>query len=304
VFSVGTEAAAFAGIALYALGLGFALPSTNLLVVELVSHGQAAALNILNFSWTVGALAGPFLIAALLKPVGLRGFLLLVGACTLAIALVEAVAFPKGHVVSASTRRGKLAPSGRMVFALVTFFFLFLYVGIENGFAGWVSTFSMRSQHTSEKTTAIVQSSFWAALLLGRLAAPLLLRMLREGSLILGGLALAAAGIVMAIASPSIAVLAVGVVLSGFGLSAIFPTAIAIFAEWFGTGGAGSIVLGCCGLGGAVIPWLVGEVSTRSQSLRLGLAVPLAAVAAAAVLYWAMNNTAREPRTSLTLGVP
>jgi fucose permease len=298
-FSVGTEAAAFVGIALYALGLGFALPSTNLLVVELVSRGQAAALNILNFSWTVGALVGPFLIAVLLKPVGLRGFLLLVGACTLVIAVVEAGAFPKAHLVSASTRHGKLAPSRRLVFALMTFFLLFLYVGIENGFAGWLSTFSMRSQHTSEKATAIVQSSFWAALLLGRLAAPLMLRMVREGSLILGGLALASAGIVTAIASPSLTVLAAGVLLSGFGLAAIFPTTIAIFTEWFGTGGAGSIVLGCCGFGGALIPWLVGEVSTHSQNLRLGLAVPLACTAVAALVYWAMASAARERKASL-----
>jgi fucose permease len=82
-------------------------------------------------------------------------------------------------------------------------------------------------------------------------------------------------------------------VLSGFGLSAIFPTAIAIFAEWFGTGGAGSIVLGCCGLGGAVIPWLVGEVSMRSHSLRVGLAVPLAAVIVAVALYRGMGRVAR-----------
>jgi fucose permease len=139
-----------------------------------------------------------------------------------------------------------------------------------------------------------VQSSFWAALLLGRLAAPLILRIVREGSVILAGLGLAAVGIMTAIASSSLPVLAAGVVLSGFGLSAIFPTAIAIFAEWFGTAGAGSIVLGCCGFGGAVIPWLVGEVSTRSHSLRLGLAVPLTAVAAAALLYWAIAGVANN----------
>jgi fucose permease len=121
---------------------------------------------------------------------------------------------------------------------------------------------------------------------------------LRESTVIVGGLALATIGMLAAIASPSLAVLAVGVALSGFGLAAIFPTTIAIFAEWFGTGGAGSIVLGCCGFGGAVIPWLVGEVSTRSQSLRLGLAVPLAATALAVALYWAMSSVAHEPKAT------
>src|SRR5262249_17502387 len=95
----GSLVAALVGIGIYGLGLGFALPSTNLLIVEMVSRGQAAALNILNFSWTVGALAGPFAIATLLKPVGLRGFLLLLSPCVLMIAVVEALAFPKGNIV-------------------------------------------------------------------------------------------------------------------------------------------------------------------------------------------------------------
>ena len=293
---IGTFPAAIVGIALYGIGLGFALPSTNLLVVELVSEGQAAALNILNFSWTLGALAGPFAIAAMLKPVGLRGFLFVLAALVLAIAVIEALAFPKGNVVSASTRHGKIAPSMRLSFALLTAFFLFLYVGIENGFAGWIPTFSIRSQHTSAKLTAIVNSSFWAALLLGRLLAPLVLRILREGTLIISGLALATFGIVLAVVSPSMPILEAGVLISGLGLAPVFPTAIAIFAEWYGTGGAGSIVLGCCGFGGAAIPWLVGVVSDRSQNLRLGLAVTLACTAAAALLYWLMRNVAREPK--------
>jgi len=299
VVGIGSMTMVMVGIAVYSLGLGFALPSTNLLIVELVSEGQAAALNILNFSWTVGALAAPFAISTLLKPIGLRGFLFLVAAAVGVIAVVEATTFPKGNIVSASTRRGKIAPSLRFPFALLTAIFLFLYVGIENGFAGWIPTFSIRSQHTAEKITAIVNSSFWAALLLGRLLAPLVLRIVREGSLILAGLTLAAIGIVVTIVSPNVAMLETGVLLGGLGLSAIFPTAIAIFAEWFGTGGAGSIVLGCCGLGGALVPWLVGVASNRSDNLRLGLAVNLVCIAAAAVLYGLMRNFAREPNEIL-----
>jgi MFS transporter, FHS family, glucose/mannose:H+ symporter len=299
--ALGTLPSAIAGIALYGLGLGFALPSTNLLIVEMVSAGQASALNILNFSWTLGAVLAPIAISAMLKPFGLRGFLFLLGAIVLLIGVMEATAFPKGNIVSPSTRRGKIAPSLRLAFAVLTTWFLFLYVGIENGFAGWVPAFSMRSQHTSERATAIIQSSFWTALLLGRLLAPLALRLLREGALIFSGLAVATVGIVLAILSPSVPILEAGVILSGLGMAAIFPTAIAIFAEWFGTGGAGSIVLGCCGFGGALVPWLVGIVSDRSQSLRLGLVVPLACVAIAAFLYWRIGLLAREEKNQAVM---
>jgi FHS family glucose/mannose:H+ symporter-like MFS transporter len=296
--AVGTFSLAMVGIALYGAGLGFALPSTNLLVVEMVKNESAAALNILNFSWTLGAVAAPMAISAMLKPVGLHGFLLLLGSVVLVIAAIETIAFPKRAPVETAVRQGKLPPDLRVYFAALAFVFLFLYVGIENGFAGWVPTFSIRSHQTSTQATAMVQSSFWGALLVGRLVAPLILRALTPGKLVLAGLGMAAAGIVLAIASPSMTILEAGVLLTGFGLSSVFPTAIAIFAEWYGTGGAGSIVLGCCGLGGAVVPWLVGEVSNRSQNLRLGLGVTLVSIAVAAVAYRKMSGAVRSPRVT------
>lgn len=296
--SFGTFPLVIVGIALYSLGLGFALPSTNLLIVELVSERQASALNILNFSWTLGAVLAPLAISAMLKPFGLRGFLWLLGAIVLLIGIIEAVAFPKGNVVSASTRHGKLDPSHRLAFAVITFFFLFLYVGIENGFAGWVPAFSIRSQHTSERVTAIIQSSFWASLLIGRLTAPIFLRFLREGTFIFSGLGVAAVGILLAILSPSVAVLEAGVILAAFGLAGVFPTGMAVFAQWYGTSGAGSIVLGLCGLGGALVPWLVGIVSERAHDLRLGFVLPLACVALAVLLYGRLSGLTRavEPQ--------
>jgi fucose permease len=39
-----------------------------------------------------------------------------------------------------------------------------------------------------------------------------------------------------------------------------------------------------CASGGAVLPWLTGLVSTRSGSLRMGFAVPVAALAALLLL--------------------
>jgi MFS transporter, FHS family, glucose/mannose:H+ symporter len=296
--SLGTLASAIVGIALYGAGLGFALPSTNLLVFEMVKDESAAALNILNFSWTLGALAAPMAITAMLQPIGLRGFLLLVGALILIIAAIEVVAFPKRGVVEPSVRQGKLAPDQRVLFAVMAFVFLFLYVGIENGFAGWVPTFSIRSQQTSPGMTAFVQSSFWAAILMGRLMAPLALRAVSPVRLVLFGLAAAATGILLAVGSPSVPVLEAGVLLSGFGLAAVFPTGISIFAEWYGTGGTGSIVLGCCGLGGALVPWLVGVVSDRSHNLRLGLAVTLACLVVAALAFHKLSSAAHRSRST------
>jgi fucose permease len=287
--AVGSFAPVRVGIALYGMGLGFALPSTNLLIVEMVSERQSSALNLLNLSWTLGALAGPFAIKVLMHPIGVRGFLVLLAVLVLVIGVSEVVSFPKGNIVSADTRRGKLGSTSRISFGLLMFFFMFLYVGIENGYVGWIPTFSIRSQQTSGTWTAIVNSSFWAALLLGRLSAPLVLRRVGERVVVVAGLVVAGIGIILSVISPSLLVLEIGVLLSGLGMSAVFPTTIAIFTEWFGTGGSGGAILGLCGLGGAVVPWLVGVVSTRSANLRLGLAVTLACTAVSALLFWRLN---------------
>ena len=285
------------GIGIYAFGLGFALPATNLLISELEPERRAAALNVLNFSWTLGALLAPLVIAAMLKPFGVRGFLFLLATIVFVIGAVESVMFPEAPKVSAEIRNGKLAPQLRLWFAVVMLAFMFLYVGIENGFSGWVSAFTIRTEHTSQFATAFVQSSFWATLLLGRLLAPLTLRVMRSSTLIFCGMAIASIGIVVALAAPQIAALELGVLLCGFGLGPVYPTSIALFTEWYGTRSTGSsIVLGACGLGGAVVPWIVGVVSDHSQSLRMGIAVTLVCLAVAAVLHWRISAvTEAEP---------
>ncbi len=50
------------------------------------------------------------------------------------------------------------------------------------------------------------------------------------------------------------------------------------------------IVFAICAGGGAVLPWLTGLVSTRTGSLRLGFAVPVAAVAAILILALLENS--------------
>ena len=77
-----------------------------------------------------------------------------------------------------------------------------------------------------------------------------------------------------------------GAGLAGLGLAAVFPTTFAIFTRHFGRQAsqlAGFVfVLG--GMGGALIPWLVGLTSARFGDLRIGLLVPLFGVASMIVL--------------------
>ena len=143
-----------------------------------------------------------------------------------------------------------------------------------------------------------MQSSFWGAILLGRLTAPLVLQVVRPAKLVFLGLFVATVGSALIVFAHDIQLFVIGVLASGIGLSAVFPTVIAIFTEWYGTGGAGSIVLGVPGLGGALFPWLVGVVGQKSGHLRLGMSVNIAVAAAALTVFFAMIQVALRGKST------
>jgi fucose permease len=81
---------------------------------------------------------------------------------------------------------------------------------------------------------------------------------------------------------------------TGFGLAVIFPITISLLSYFRGMEKriAGPM-FALAGLGGAVMPWLVGVISTRSGSLQRGLLAPLIATA---LLLWlhAVGTTGEE----------
>lgn len=296
VSATGMDEAALgmAGICLYGLGLGFALPATNLLVAEKVGEKRVGALNILNFFWTIGAMTGPLLIGFAQRSIGFRSFAWLLCIAFVFISIFDFAALPSADATAQASQTGKLSGRDRIGFAVLTCAFLMFYVGVENGFSGWLSVLGNRLHHVSLPTMAIIQSSFWGALLTGRLLAPVVVRTVPAFKLVFLGLAAAAVGIVVTVASPRVAQFEAGVLLCGIGLAALFPTAVAIFAEWYGTGGAGSIVLGMCGFGGAAVPLAVGVVGSYSGSLRAGFLVNLCCVLLALLTFWRIQALVRS----------
>lgn len=163
----------------------------------------------------------------------------------------------------------------------------FTYVGTEASIGGWVATHAHRLSFGVGTFWAVMPSMYWGALLLGRASAPLLLRKIRESSLAIGGLLLAFVGTACIFATHSIEFLAAGSALAGLGLSSIFPANLSLLARWFGNRApkVGSFVFPSASLGGAILPWLVGFISTYSGGLHRGLIVLSAGVAVMLTLY-------------------
>ncbi|GAC1439846.1 MAG: MFS transporter [Terriglobales bacterium] len=261
----------------FGIGLGLVIPTTNLLVSEPNPYNRAAALNLINLSWGVGAVSCPFLVAALL-PVhhtthmlyGVAALLTLVAVGVMrAVCPVLAPIRENTSGVSTGMWWSRWVPIVGALF--------FFYVGSEAGMSGWTATYAHRMIAGADTGWLLMPSLFWAGLLLGRATAPILLRHVRELKLAKFGLVLAILGIFVLLTSRYLSAIAISVSVAGLGFSSVFPIAIATLSHKFGskTSRIAGVMFALAGSGGATLPWLVGYTSSRFGSLKYGLLVPL-----------------------------
>jgi fucose permease len=130
-------------------------------------------------------------------------------------------------------------------------------------------------------------SFFYAALMLGRWAAPLALRSIDEVRLVQGGLLVGCAGMGGLVLSHEWWGVILSASVAGLGLACVYPITISLLSREFGAGAAriGSLMFFLSNIGGGLLPWVVGLSSNHFDSLKAGLAVPLIGCAAMYGLY-------------------
>ncbi|HXH66134.1 MAG TPA: MFS transporter [Candidatus Limnocylindrales bacterium] len=268
-------------VAIYGTGYGLASPSVNLRATQLPSSNVAAAVSLLNFSWGIGAVSSPFLVAFFLGHLSLRSLASVLTACFLALALAHFVqqADPAASVEAPPKRsyavwRATLQPAPWISLALLFFF----YVGIEVSVGGWVALDEKRMVGFNAAKMAPAPAFFYGFLLLGRFLLPLALKYFSQRTLSVGGLLLTVAGVALVTLADSPLVLHAGALLAGFGCAPQYPIYVTWLAARFkddSTWLAG-LFFGAAGIGSSMIPWLVGVVASQSDSLRYGFILPLA----------------------------
>lgn len=265
-------------IAAFGAGNGVAVPAANLMVAELNPNRRSATLNWLNFCWSAGAVACPFLVAAADKAHHVSLFLIVVAALSLALALFLTLT-PNIEPSAKKSRPGNdVFLLGKQVWVFVTFAALFLvYVGTENGFGFWVASFAKSLGTLTAAVALITPSFFYAALTMGRLLAPFLLRSLSEIRLAQAGLILGCAGMAGMIFSRQLPAVIVSACAAGLGLSSIYPITISLLSREFGARSSriGSIMFVLSNIGGGLFPWIVGVTSDSFKTVKAGLFVPL-----------------------------
>jgi MFS transporter, FHS family, glucose/mannose:H+ symporter len=283
----GPKVSGMAGIAAYGAGLGFIVPAANLLVAEVNPSRRSAALNLLNFCWSTGAVSCPFLVAAAARSLRVPLFLELVAGFSLLVAIgiaampssiVEPAVLPSKGSNRSDWRRGPLFILGLL---------FFIYVGTETAFGGWVAKYSKTLGSLSATMAVMTPSFFYGSIMAGRWLAPQLLRIIDDVRLAQAGLLIACTGMVGLVLSHALPGVVLSACLAGLGLSAVYPITISLMSREFGPAAAriGSVMFMLANLGGGLIPLLVGVCSDQFGTLKAGLTVPLMGSAAMYFLY-------------------
>jgi FHS family Na+ dependent glucose MFS transporter 1 len=250
------------------LGLGMSVVDVgcNTLLVWSRTGDVGSIMNALHLCFGIGALVGPL-------SVGLSQWWLgnLTLACIVLAVPALVVAALALRMPSPSPRRAgqrvaapvdgvrRTSPRGAM--ALVAVFFA-IYVGMELGFAGWISTFAEETGLGDAPIPALAAGAFWAGFTLCRvISVPVARRVPALHILTATCVASVVAAGALVVAGDIPAVVWIGTFLFGAAVAPQYPMMVALAEERIGlSGGATAVIVASSSIGGLALPWVIGQM--------------------------------------------
>jgi FHS family glucose/mannose:H+ symporter-like MFS transporter len=262
----------------FLIGLGFGALDIglNTLLARTALKGRAHRLSIGNAGYGMGAVICPLIIIGL----GPKNFpTLFAGLCVFALLLSVlngGVHAPPLHTEPLQFEISQMKAQRRPI--LITFVLAFIfYVALETGASGWMAT-QIHGVGYSQSVGSLVTAGFWIGMTVGRSVGGPLYHWLAEKKIILGGLALATAICLSALADP---VAPYAYPLLGLIIASIFPMgliwytvlcphdsdglSLLIFLMMIGgVGGPGlvSVMVSHCGV--HVVPYVLAAFATMA----------------------------------------
>ncbi len=269
----------------------------NTLLVWVHRDNAAPFLNGLHFCFGVGACLSPIIIAQMVVFNGEMTWAYWVLAFLMLpiVGWLLPLSSPKSRVMSKDG-------SGDAIDSLLVFLvalFLLLYVGAEASFGGWIFTYTVVKELSSEAAAAYLTSVFWGTLTLGRLLAiPLTLRFKLRTLLAVDLVGCLVSGGIILLWSNSFVAIWLGTVGMGLSMASMFPTTVALaerhmtitaqVAGWFFVG---------AGTGGMSLPWVIGQLfeSLGPHMMMVAIIADLiAAVGIFTLLLFSIRNHAER----------
>ena len=269
-----TRGSALAAIAVYGFGLGVMMTSLSLMHSRRFRDGRAAQMIRLNLAWSMGACCGPWVVLRAAEAFGIQRTLrgIAVGFAVVAVGLLLSLREP----VVAREDAPAMA-RGRMAAPLLLLCMVPLATGVESAMGAWIATYTRRAGQTFGVVIA-ESTCLWIGILLSRavMSHERAARVMRR-ALLWACPALMLMSLTLLLLSQARGGMLAGALLLGAGAGPLYP---AVLARVLRDGEGKNFAFAIAGAGSATLPLLAGVVSGRTGSLRMGLCVPLVAVAA------------------------
>jgi fucose permease len=280
------------------LGLGAGLTAGNVIAGTAVPSSRARLIAMLNVAWGFGAIACPVLVR--LSSSAIQHFFF-AAALLLAIASLLSITIPQTRSTRQLTSNTQSTHPRLPLPLSILFIFgaaMLLYVGVENSLGGWLPSYAIRTNPSLHASS--ISLFFWIAELSGRALVTMLMTLLGEARLYRVCLALLILTqiVLCAIAHISAASVITLTVLAALSLAPLYPLILSFLLARTGNHARLGALFATASLGGAILPWLTGIVSTQFHGLRAGLIVP--AIGAALLLFLSTIVTAKPTPASTT----
>ncbi len=244
---------------LVGIGEGTVDVGGNTLLVWVHKSGVSPFINALHFFFGVGAFLSPIIIAQAVLISGditLAYWILALLIVPIAVWLFRLASPP----IRTQTETHTAEKTNHILVGLIAFF-LFLYVGIEASFGGWIFTYTVALNLSGETAAAYLASAFWGALTVGRLVAIPVTARVRPRTVLLSDLlgCLLSVLIIILWQESTVAVW-LGTLGMGFSMASIFPVTISLAERRINITGkiTGWFFVGAS-LGAMTVPWLIGQ---------------------------------------------
>ncbi|MBO0726402.1 MAG: MFS transporter [Blastocatellia bacterium] len=282
----------FMGIALASINVG-----GNALIV--LVHGERVRpfISVLHFAFGVGGYLAPLLVAQLERRAdGLQLTYWLLASATVPVALITFLS-PSPSLREHRSLDSTMGAPALMIALFAVF--AFLQIGAEATTMGWYFSYALE-RGMNRQAAAYLNSGFWAAFTVGRLATIWMSLRFKAVSLIVAGLSSALLiAIGLLISTPAPFFLWFGAIGLGLAIAPVFPNAFGLAERMLGLSGkiTGFLLVGSSA-GSMFWPWLTGQFFKSNGPQVAPLVVALNLFGALAIIALLLSRSSESKQAS------
>lgn len=263
-------------------GIGFMVPSVSYLIVGAFQRQKKsdAKLSILNFFFSIGSFAGPFIGGWVIKGFGWRSAFIITGTLGLIMFLTSfltkiqetiGVQKPVEEKNSVKTEKSKVVTLGVLLVGLG----LIAYVYLEYIVSYWFSPYLQMDLKYNVGIVGTVIGTYWLSVAIGRFVfGEFVLAKVKNYKFVVTVAIVTFVGFVLFLTFNNIVAVFLCTALLGFGCASIFPTMLGFGMQLNKVNPlTTAFLIGCGSLGGAIslfVSGTVGEHLTKKTAIYMG----------------------------------